>query len=327
MSLRRREFIAGLGGAAAWPLAARAQQPAMPVVGYLSHERPGVYSEPEILKGLAEVGFVEGRNVAIDYHWVNGDYSLFPALAADFVRRRVSAIITFTTPAALAAKAATASIPIVFNLGGDPVKLGLVASMNRPGGNITGFSAMLNALTAKRLALLRELVPQAETIAFLVNPTNQNADTDVQDAQAAAKTIGLRILVVAAANEPELARAFTTILNEKAGALLIASDGALYILGDRIVALATRHGVPTMSDNSRPVDGELIRYGPDRAEREERYHQLGVYVGRILKGEKPGDLPVIQPTKFELVINLKTAKALGLTVPPVLRAIATEVIE
>src|SRR6516162_7330877 len=222
--LRRSEFIAGLGGATAWPLAVRAQQP-VPVIGYLSPLRPGVYAEPEFLEGLGEVGFVEGRNVVIEYHWANGDYGLFPALAADLVRRRVSAIYAGTTPAALAAKAATTSIPIVFAIGGDPVKLGLVASMNRPGGNLTGFTGIGNALTAKRLELLRDLVPQAETIAFLVNPTNQNAESDTQDVQAAARAIGRRILVVAATNEQELDRAFATIVNETAGALLVASGG------------------------------------------------------------------------------------------------------
>ena len=195
LGIRRREFITLLGGTAAWPFAARGQQPATPVVGYLSSSRPGIYASPEFLEGLGEVGFVEGRNVVIEYHWANGDYGLFPALAADLVRRRVSAIYVGTTPGALAAKAATTSIPIVFQIGGDPVKLGLVTSMNRPGGKVTGFTAISNALTAKRLELLRDLVPQAETIAFLVNPTNQNAESDTQDVQAAARAIGRRILV------------------------------------------------------------------------------------------------------------------------------------
>jgi putative ABC transport system substrate-binding protein len=322
LCLRRREFIAGLG-VAAWPLAVRAQQP-VPVIGYLSPSRPGIYAPPEFLEGLGKVGFVEGRNVVIEYHWANGDYGLFPALAADLVRRRVSAIYAGTTPAALAAKAATTSIPIVFTIGGDPVKLGLVASMNRPGGNVTGFTGIGNALTAKRLELLRDLVPQAETIAFLVNPTNQNAESDTQDVQAAARAIGRRILVVAATNEQELDRAFATIVNERAGALLVASDAALFQgRVDRIVALAARHAVPTIYDTSSPAAGQLIRYGSATA----RFHDQGVYVGRILKGEKPGDLPVQQPTRFELVINLKTAKTLGLTVPPTLLAIANEVIE
>ena len=321
--LRRREFIALLGGAAARPLAARAQQP-VPVIGQLSPFRPGVYAPPEFLEGLGEVGFVEGRNVVIEYHWANGDYDLFPALAADLVRRRVSAIYARTTPAALAAKAATTSIPIVFAIGGDPVKLGLVASMNRPGGNVTGFTGIGNALTAKRLELLRDLVPQAETIAFLVNPTNQNAESDTQDVQAAARAIGRRILRVAATNEQELDRAFATIVNERAGALLVASDAALFQgRVDRIVALAARHAVPTIYDTSSRAAGQLIRYGPATV----AFHDHGVYLGRILKGEKPGDLPVQQPTRFELVINLKTAKTLGLTVPPTLLAIANEVIE
>ena len=323
--LRRSEFIAGLGSVVAWPLAVRAQQP-VPVIGYLSPSRPGVYARPEFLEGLGEVGFVEGRNVVIEYHWANGDYGLFPVLAADLVRRRVSAIYAVTTPAALAAKAATTSIPIVFLIGGDPVKLGLVASMNRPGGNVTGFTGIANALTAKRLELLRDLVPQAGTIAFLVNPTNQNAESDTQDVQAAARAIGRRILVVAATNEQELDRAFATIVNERAGALLVASDAALFQgRVDRIVALAARHAVPTIYDTSSRAAGQLIRYG--RVFTAAVDHDRGVYVGRILKGEKPGDLPVQQPTRFDLVINLKTAKTLGLTVPPTLLAIANEVIE
>ena len=305
--LRRRDFIAGLGGAAAWPLAARAQQP-VPVIGQLSPFRPGVYAGPEFLKGLGEVGFVEGRNVVIEYHWANGDYGLFPALAADLVRRRVSAIYAGTTPAALAAKVATTSIPIVFSIGGDPVKLGLVASMNRPGGNVTGFTGIANALTAKRLELLRDLVPQAETIAFLVNPTNQNAESDTQDVQAAARAIGRRILVVAATNEQELDGAFATIDNERAGALLVASDAALFQgRVDRIVALAARHAVPTIYDTASPAAGQLIRYGRVFTA---AFHDRGVYVGRILKGEKPGDLPVQQPTRFELVINLRRPRHL-----------------
>ena len=253
--LRRSEFIAGLGSVVAWPLAVRAQQP-VPVIGYLSPSRPGIYAPPEFLEGLGKVGFVEGRNVVIEYHWANGDYGLFPVLAADLVRRRVSAIYAVTTPAALAAKAATTSIPIVFAIGGDPVKLGLVASMNRPGGNVTGVTAITNALTAKRLELLRDLVPQAETIAFLVNPTNQNAESDTQDVQAAARAIGRRILVVAATNEQELDRAFATIVNERAGALLVASDAALFQgRVDRIVALAARHAVPTIYDTAGPAAG------------------------------------------------------------------------
>ena len=320
--LRRREFIAGLGTMVAWPLAVRAQQP-VPVIGYLSPSRPGIYAGPEFLEGLGKVGFVEGRNVVIEYHWANGDYGLFPVLAADLVRRRVSAIYARTTPAALAAKAATTSIPIVFSIGGDPVKLGLVASMNRPGRNVTGFTGIGNALTAKRLELLRDLVPQAETIAFLVNPTNQNAESDTQDVQAAARAIGRRILVVAATNEQELDRAFATIVNERAGALLVASDAGLF-QGQVDRMLAARHAVPTIYDTAGPAAGQLIRYGRVFTA---AFHDRGVYVGRILKGEKPGDLPVQQPTRFELVINLKTAKTLGLTVPPTLLAIANEVIE
>jgi putative tryptophan/tyrosine transport system substrate-binding protein len=240
------------------------------------------------------------------------------------VFRRVSAILAITTPAVLAARAATTSIPIVFGVGGDPVKLGLVASMNRPGGNVTGVSTIVNAMTAKRLELLRELVPQAKTIAFLVNPTNPNAESDTQDLQAAARAIGRRILVVPAADEQEIDRAFTSIRNERAAALLIASDSLFENQGDRIVGLAARHAVPTIYDNARRVAGELVAYGPAPGELE---HEMGVYVARILKGEKPGDLPVQQPTKFEFVINLKTAKALDLTTPPSLLAIADEVIE
>jgi putative tryptophan/tyrosine transport system substrate-binding protein len=284
----------------------------VPVIGRLASGR--FSGLPEFIEGLGELGFVEGRNVAIDNRWVNGDYGLFPALAADLVQ----------TPAVLAAKAATTSIPIVFGVGGDPVKLGLVASMNRPGGNVTGVSTMVNAMTAKRLELLRELVPQAKTIAFLVNPTNPNAESDTQDLQAAARGIGRRILVVPAADEQVIDRAFTSIRNERAGALLVASDSLFQNQGDRIVALAARHAVPTIYDNARRVAGELVTYGSAAGELE---HEMGVYVARILKGENPGDLPAFQPTKFQLVINLKTAKALGLTIPPKLLAIADEVIE
>jgi putative tryptophan/tyrosine transport system substrate-binding protein len=323
--MRRREFITLLGGAAAWPLAARGQQRAMPVIGCLTFERPGTYAPPAFLTGLSKVGFVEGRNVAIEYHWANGDYGQFPALAADFVRRRVSVIFARTSPAALAAKAATTSIPIVFALGGDPVKLGLVASMNRPGGNVTGFSAMGNALTVKRLEMLSELVPQAKTIALLVNPTNQNADSETQDVQTAAGTIGRQILVVPASNDRGLETAFRTIVNEKIGALLVVSDASFVGLRDQIVALAARHAVPAIYDQKLYVEaGGLISYNAIVGE---NMHDAGVYVGRILKGEKPTDLPVLQPTKFNLTLNLKTAKALGLTVPPSIMLRAVEVIE
>jgi putative ABC transport system substrate-binding protein len=326
--MRRRDFIAGLGGVAAWPMVARAQQPAVPVVGFL-HNAPSREWEPMAAawrKGLNESGYAEGRNVTIEYRWAEGQYDRLPALAADLVRRQAAVIFVGSPAAIIAAKAASATIPIVFSMGEDPVKEGFVASLNRPGGNITGISHFANQLAGKRLGLLRDIVPKAAAFAFLVNPNNPNAEPDTKDIQTAADTIGQQLMVLTASTERDLELAFMAIVQQRVGALLVGIDGN-FLLGHRgqIAKLALRHSIPTMYDRREfPAAGGLMSYGTDRAE---SYRQGGIYTGRVLKGEKPADLPVVQSTKFEFVINLKTAKALGLTIPPGLLAIADEVIE
>jgi putative ABC transport system substrate-binding protein len=322
--MRRREFIAALGGAAAWPLSARAQQPALPVVAYLIPGEGGVTGvSPDFRNGLSEMGYVDGRNVAIEIHLRSTDQSGLPALATELVRRRVAVI--FAGPpvnGALAAKAATATIPIVFNIGQDPVRLGLVASMNHPGGNITGVSTLVTALLGKRLEMLRELVPQATTIGYLTNPTNSGSAESVLELQAAARSVGQQITVLKYSTAAEIDAAFVTAAEQGVGALLVDGTG----LGrDQIIVLAARYRFPASYNNTVWVQaGGLMTYVNDRAE---TFRQSGVYVGRILRGEKPGDLPVVQPTRFKLVVNLKTAKALGLTIPETLLATADEVIQ
>jgi len=322
--MNRRELITLLGSAATWPVAAHAQQ-RMPVVGVLSSSsRTDRANAPLLEPGLKAAGYIEGQNIAIEYHWADGHYDQLPALALDLVRREVAVIYTSLAPATLAAKAATTTILIVFALGGEPVGR-FVASMNRPGGNLTGVSFYTSGLGPKRLELLRELVPEAASIAFLVNQTNLMLETDTSEMLAAARSIGQRIVVLNASTPEEIDTAFATASREKASAILVDADPVFASRHDQLVALAARYRIPASYFNRDFTSaGGLMAYADDRSE---SLRQAGAYVGRILKGERPADLPVLQPTKFELVINLKTAKALGLTVPLALLARADEVIE
>ena len=326
--MRRREFITLIGGAAVWPLATRAQPAPLPVIGFLaasSDDDTSSLAVASFHQGLGEVDFVEGVNIAIEFRWAQGHYDQLPALAADLVSRRVAVILASSLPAALAAKQATAAIPIVFVMGADPVKLGVVASLNRPGANVTGVAQLFGALGRKRLELIRELIPSLNVLAILSNPNNPNAGDHLNEIQEAARSIGQQIDVFHAGDEGEIDAAFASLAQHRDGALLVADDPWLYVRRDQLVALAARHAVPA-SYNARlfVVAGGLMSYGSDISD---NYRKAGSYAGRILKGAKPADLPVMQPTKFELVINLKTAKALGLEVPPTLLARADEVIE
>jgi putative tryptophan/tyrosine transport system substrate-binding protein len=326
----RREFISLLGGAAAaaWPLLVRAQQPTMPVVGHLDSGSPAPFAHltAKFSQGLAETGYVDGHNVTIESRWGKGRYDKLPMLAADLVRRQVAVIVaTGGEVSALAAKAATATIPIVFDIGRDPVRLGLVGSMNRPGGNATGVNQLVAELGGKSLGLLHELVPKAAVIAFLGNPNNPSTEDQLKGRQEAARAIGLRIAPFAAGSEDDLDAVFAAIAQQRHDALVVAADPFFFSQRDKIALLAARHAIPAMYGRREfPAAGGLISYGTSLAD---TYRQIGIYVGRILKGEKPADLPVLQPTKFELVINLKTAKMLGLNIPPGVLAIADEVIE
>ena len=327
--LRRRDCIVLLlgGAAAAWPLAARAQQPALPVVGFL-HQAEAANNAPfvaDFRKGLRESGYVEGRNVMIEYRWAEGHYDRLPGLAADLVLRPVAAICAAWLPAALAVKAATAKLPIVFVVGSDPVETGLVATLNRPAGNVTGVSQFTNALISKRLELLRELVPGVRLIGVLLNSDNPNTEINTRDLQAAARAVGQQIQIVGASREQGIEPAFTALTQQKAGALFLGQDAFFHSRRVEIAILAARHGIPAIyTMREFPLAGGLISYGASEIGGS---RQAGVYVGRILNGEKPADLPVVQPTKFELVINLRTARALGLDVPAKLLALADEVIE
>jgi putative tryptophan/tyrosine transport system substrate-binding protein len=326
--MKRREFITLIGGAAVtWPVAAGAQQPVMPVIGFLASRSPVDSADvvAAFRKGLDESGFIEGQNVAIEYRWAQGRYDRLPALAADLVGWPVRVIAALGPPAAQAAKAATTSIPIVFTSGGDPVVMGLVASLNRPGGNVTGVNLYTGLLAAKRLALLRELIPSVGVIAVLRNPSNPETDAELREVQVAAGALKQEIIVLSAATEAEIEMAFADAVRRQAGALMVASDPFFLGRREQIVALAARHRVPSIYQFRAFVEaGGLVSYGTSLAD---AYKQAGLQVGRILKGEKPADLPVMQASKFEFMINLKTAKALGLDLPDKVLAVADEVIE
>jgi putative tryptophan/tyrosine transport system substrate-binding protein len=327
--MRRRNFIAGLASTTAvWPFAARAQQPAMPVIGFLHSGSPEPIANrvAAFRKGLGEAGYVEGQDVAIQFRWAAGQDDRLPDLAADLIRQRVAVITTpGSTAASLAAKAATTTIPIVFLVGSDPVALGLVASLNRPGGNVTGVNIRLEELVAKRLGMLREVAPSANRFVALVNPNTAFTDAVVKELQTSALEFGLPIEILRASTGREIDAAFANLVQKPGGALLVGPDALFVSRRAQIVTLAARHALLAIYPTRDYAEiGGLMSYGPDLAD---GYHQTGVYVGRVLKGEKPADLPIVQSTKFELVINLNTARALGLTVPASLLAIADEVIE
>jgi putative ABC transport system substrate-binding protein len=326
--LKRREFITLLGGAAAWPLAAQAQQAAIPVIGFVDGRSPegSARFAAAFRKGLNETGYVEGQNVIVEYHWLAGQYDSLPAIMADLVRRRVAAIAAIGNPLALAAKAATTTIPIVFGVGQDPVRMGLVASLARPGGNATGINFFNQEAVPKRLGLLRELVPKAVRIAVLINPINASAtEAALPEIREAARALGLQIAVLNASTSREIEAAFSTLVPGQADALFVAPDGFFTGQAVQFATLAAHHRVPAAYTQRHFVEaGGLMSYGTDIPD---MFRQVGIYTAQILKGVQPADLPVAQSTKFELVINLQTAKALGLEVPPTLLARADEVIE
>jgi putative tryptophan/tyrosine transport system substrate-binding protein len=325
----RRQFIGLVGGAAAWPLAARAQQPSVPVVGFLGTTTPE--SSPRSLeafrRGLSETGFVDGQSVKIEYRWAENRYAQLPALAADLVNRKVDVIVANGgSVSALAAKTATATIPIVFaSVGADPIKVGLVPNLNRPGGNVTGNTISSNELSAKKLEILHGLVPATAAIALLVNPDGPTANSVVQETQEAAHALGRRLSVLRASNEREIDTAWAGVVEQSTGGVVVAPDGFFSARSGQLAALASRDRIPVIGETSNfAYAGCLVSYGADSVEA----HRLaGIYVGRILKGAKPGDLPVLQPTKFYLLVNLKTAKAFGITIPDALLIQATELIE
>jgi putative tryptophan/tyrosine transport system substrate-binding protein len=326
--MKRREFITLLGGAVVvWPLGARGQQQALPVIGWLNPASPDSVTAylAALLDGLKEGGFVEGRHVTFEYRWAEGQNDRLPPLAADLVRRQVNVIVAGGTPAALAAKAATATIPIVFSLGGDPVKAGLVASVNRPGGNVTGVTNVTTTLAAKRLDILHNLVPSTASIGVLIDPTGPSSSQQRADLQEAATALGLQLIFLNTSNETEIEAAFAILLRQRIGALIVTDSAILNGYRQQLVTLARFNAIPAMyTFREFAATGGLISYASSITQ---AFRLAGIYVARVLKGEKPADLPVQQPTKFELVINLKTAKALGLIVPDKLLALADEVIE
>jgi putative tryptophan/tyrosine transport system substrate-binding protein len=327
--MKRREFITLLSGAAAaWPPAARAQQSAMPVVGFLGAPSAAPYARyiAAVHQGLKEVGYIERQNVAMEYRWADSQYDRLPILAADLISRRVAVIVPIGgAPAVLAAKAATSSIPIVFNVGADPIQLGLVSNFNRPSGNITGVAMMTLEMETKRLELLHELAPASAPIAILLNPSNAQAQSQEREIQRAAGVIGRQVLVLNAGTEQEIEKAFAALVRERAGALLVGADTFFVSQAVLFVVLTARHAIPTIYPFRSYVDaGGLMSYGTSLLD---AYRLTGVYTGRVLKGEKPADLPIVQPTKFELALNLKTARAVGISIPPTVLARADEVIE
>ena len=327
--MRRREFIAGLSGALAWPLAARAQQQAIQAVGVLHEGPPGAAANDTtigLIQGLAEMGFVEGRNVIVEHRFAEGNLERLPSLAAEMVLQNRAVIAAPGTNSAIAAKAATRTVPIVFDIGSDPVELGLVVSFNRPGGNLAGTAALGTEISPRRLELLHRLVPRADVIAMLVGSVDLPYDqAEIRDLQSASRALGVRLLLLAASSKADIAAAFATLAEQSAGALLVGGAVALANARDQIISLAARHSIPTMFYYASDVGaGGLISYGPDLPE---LYRQTGIYIGRILKGEKPADLPVQRPTRFKLMINLNAARAIGLEIPPDVLALADEVIE
>jgi putative ABC transport system substrate-binding protein len=324
--LRRRDFITFLGGAVAWPLAARAQQP-MPIIGILGGGPPESFGPvaASFRRGLNETGLVEGKNVAFEYRWAQGQFDQLPGLAAELIGRQPAVIATVTLPAVLAAKAATSTIAVVFVIGEDPVRAGVVASLNRPEGNVTGMTNFMNVLGAKRLELVSEAVPKAVVLALLVNPKNPNAEADIRDLQGAADALGRRLHVLRASDAREIETAFTAMVAQKVDALFINIDPLLFAQREQIATLAARHKIPAIHPfRDYVAAGGLMSYGASFAG---AWRQAGLYAGKIIHGAKPADLPVLQPTKFELAINLKAANALGLEIPPTLLARADEVIE
>jgi putative tryptophan/tyrosine transport system substrate-binding protein len=325
--VKRRAFITLIGGAAAWPLSAHAQQPGMPVIGYISSlaQTDSVHFDAAFRRGLSEMGYVEGQNVRIEYRWIKDLYSPLPAMATDLVQRQVAVISAFGPPAVLAAKAATATIPIVFVTGADPIKFGFVASFNRPGGNITGIWMVLAVLAQKRMQLIRELLPKAKLVALLVNPTSPVAEPQTRDAQAAAEALGLRLNILSAVDEKDFDLVFATLAQQRPDALLVSADPFFSSRREHLVALAAHHAIPTFYEIREFVEaGGLMSYGTVLRE---GYYKGGIYAGRVLKGAKPAELPVEQVNKLELVINLKTARTLDLGIPDRLLATADEVIE